>query len=445
MVTPFQLGPYEALQSLGSGGFASVYRARDVRTGAFVALKVVHSGTDDETVRRLMREARAVSRMSHPNVIKVYECGVAPEGAYVAMELLEGRTLEDVLDANGPMEFPRALDLALQLLDGLAAAHESRIIHRDVKPGNIFLTKDTSGREIPHLLDFGVSKLGATLGSTMAQDRTLPGTALGTPGFMAPEQYGSAHAADARADVYGAAATLYAMLTGRLPFEAGTYESWLVKVKGERAPSIQAAAPHLSPQVAQAIDRALARDPDARWATARDFARALVGSSGGLHGDPTTRGTRPGDDYFVDTTAPAMLRSPTPRSPSPQQDRTHDATGVRKSTMPQGSVAPSTPRMDPSGPYGNAGPSGTSPASEPATEPRPEPFDMRKPERKSRRKSRSSGGGLWFASGALVGALLAALGAGIAFWARSHQPDPAPPAPTGASADPAATRGDARP
>jgi serine/threonine-protein kinase len=239
---PFRIGPYEALESLGRGGFASVYRARDLRTGGFVALKVVPPGTDPESVRRLMREARAVARVSHPNVVRVFECGVTAEGAYVAMELLVGRTLQDLIDEVGALPVPRTLQIAIQVLDGLGVAHEHKIVHRDVKPGNIFLTQDEAGQEVPHLLDFGVSKLGSTAAAGAAgpagspaslashQDRTLPGTAMGTPGFMAPEQYGSAHAADARADVYGVAATIYTMLTGRLPFDAGTYESWVFKV-----------------------------------------------------------------------------------------------------------------------------------------------------------------------------------------------------------------------
>ena len=397
----FQLGPYEALECLGSGGFASVYRARDLRSGGFVALKVVPPGTDEEAVRRLMREARAVSRLSHPNVVRVYECGVVPDGAYVAMELLEGRTLQDAID-DGPLPLPRALDIALRVLDGLSAAHESRIVHRDVKPGNIFLCRDAGGVEVPRLLDFGVSKMGSGLGTTSQQDRTLPGTAVGTPGYMAPEQYGSAYAADARADVYGMAATVYAMLTGRLPFEAATYESWLMKVKGERAPSLGAQAPHVPPEFARAIDRGLARDPDARWPTAADFSKALLAAA-----QATAR--RTGADSFVDVTAPAMLRSSLSATAEPR--------------------TPQTPKLlDP---------------PEPVTVPRPPPTPLKKePVKKesaasssssksgrSKKRRRRSGSGAWFFVGALVGAVLAAVGAGVAFWVRARAPRPPPPTP----------------
>lgn len=429
---PFRIGAYEALERLGRGGFASVYRARDLRTGEFVALKVVPPGTDPESVRRLMREARAVARVAHPNVVRVYECGVTPEGAYVAMELLVGNTLQDIIDEQGAMPVPRALSIAVQVLEGLAAAHEHKIVHRDVKPGNIFLTVDGTGREVPHLLDFGVSKVG--VGATPATshpDRTLPGTAMGTPGFMAPEQYGSAYAADARADVYGVAATLYTMLTGRLPFDAGTYESWVIKVKGERAPSVANMAPHLAPDLALAIDRALARDPDARWSSARDFARALVGYSPAQFGSTTQRDRG--------------LTQPTPGGDRTNPIMSRVALGI--APVPPVSDAASTPRTERDAPDPPSTQSIPPPAPAPAQRPltpvppspreggfgptrrsgEPPPNVLPREQRSSpRTKTRRGGGGLWFVSGALVGALLAALGAGVALWARSRAHSPAP-------------------
>ncbi|MFO0672972.1 MAG: serine/threonine-protein kinase [Polyangiaceae bacterium] len=433
----FRIGPYEALERLGRGGFASVYKARDLRTGQLVALKVVPSGTDPESVRRLMREARAVARVAHPNVVRVYECGVTAEGAYVAMELLVGRTLQDLIDEEGALPVPRALDIAAQLLEGLAAAHDHKIVHRDVKPGNIFITQDAHGVEVPHLLDFGVSKFGAgNVTQSSHQDRTLPGTAMGTPGFMAPEQYGSAYAADARADVYGVAATLYTMLTGRLPFDAGTYESWVVKVKGERAPSVAAVAPHIPADLAMAIDRALARDPDARWSTAREFCRALVGEGPAEFGSTTRRdqspgSTAPGKDR-IDRTAPLIHRAslglPEPVSSAASTPRTEPP----PPTEPRPAVNAAVPSAAPVAASGPAASSGTGAGSgarkidekvlsstrrsgEPSAEPsRP-------------RANRRASGGLWFVSGALVGALLAAVGAGIALWARSRVGPPPPP------------------
>lgn len=439
---PFRIGAYEALERLGRGGFASVFRARDLRNGQFVALKVVPPGTDAESVRRLMREARAVARVAHPNVVRVYECGVTPEGAYVAMELLEGRTLQDLIDESGALAVPRALSIAVQVLDGIAAAHEHKIVHRDVKPGNIFLTTDDSGNEVPHLLDFGVSKVGA--GSTPATshpDRTLPGTAMGTPGFMAPEQYGSAYAADARADVYGVAATLYTMLTGRLPFDAGTYESWVIKVKGERAPSIANMAPHVAPDLALAIDRALARDPDARWASARDFARALIGYAPAQFGSTTQRDQSPAalGAINIDRTNPIMSRAALGVPPvseaasTPRTEQRDDPSPSTQSMPPPGpGPAPRVPTPVPPPPRDRATPRPPElgPTRRSGEPPPMAPRDRDK-DRDRARKSRKSGGGLWFVSGALVGALLAALGAGIALWARSRVSPPPPPPSVG--------------
>ncbi len=450
----FRIGPFEALERLGRGGFASVYRARDLRTGQFVALKVVPPGTDPESVRRLMREARAVARVSHRNVVRVYECGVTAEGAYVAMELLVGRTLQDLIDEVGALPVPRALDIALQLLDGLDVAHEHQIVHRDIKPGNIFLSLDAHGKETPHLLDFGVSKLGSSgAGNTTGtshQDRTLPGTAMGTPGFMAPEQYGSAHAADARADVYGVAATIYTMLTGRLPFDAGTYESWVIKVKGERAPSVAAQAPHIAPELAMAIDRALARDPDARWSTAQEFARALIGHVPAPLGSTARRDRSPAPSYD-DETSPLVRRSawdlPTPSAidipsaatstPRTEQEPTtqphphphpHPHSGA-PARQPQ----PQPTRDSDAGPGGSrsgqaASGSGSGGSVSTGGTRRSAGAPPVQSERKRKSAPRPSGA-LWFVSGALVGALLAALGAGLALWARSRTA-PAPlPAP----------------
>ena len=272
---PRRLDRYELTACIGSGGFGSVYRARHVHTGQELAVKVVRRDRDPTAVARLLREARAMASLGHPNVVRVFDCGVSEGGeAFVAMELVAGCDLRELLD-GGPISVARALPIALQILDALAAAHEHGIVHRDVKPSNVFVmtVRDTSGQlgDVVKLLDFGVSKVSRDLGRPV----TMAGVALGTPGYMAPEQFRDAMTVDARADIYAVGATLFQMLAGRLPIVARSYEELVAKVWCERAPALVTVAPHVPPPLANVIDRALARDADARWGTALDFARAL--------------------------------------------------------------------------------------------------------------------------------------------------------------------------
>jgi serine/threonine-protein kinase len=264
---------YELLAVLGSGGFATVYRARHVHTHQVVAVKILEnkrSGAD-----RFIAEARAAAAVQHRNVVRVLDCGQSGEDVFIVMELASGPTLAEALHA-GPFPPPRAVEIAIQILDGLEAAHARAIIHRDIKPPNILLTRDTDGSDLPKILDFGVSK------QLTAISGTLDGTAIGTPGYMAPELFGGAKHADARADVYAVAVTLYEMLSGRLPFSAATYEELVVQVATQRPAPISIAAPHVSAPIAAAVDRGLARDREARWQTAEQFASALRGALLGI-------------------------------------------------------------------------------------------------------------------------------------------------------------------
>ncbi|CAN5787540.1 hypothetical protein BH09MYX1_BH09MYX1_60750 [soil metagenome] len=272
---PRTLDRYELLSVLGSGAFATVYRGRHVHTEQLVAGKVLQrrEGTT-RGVERWLSEARAMAAVQHPNVVRVLDCGRAASGeAFLVMELAECGTLEAMLEGR-TLPIATAIRLAAQMLDGLESAHGKGIVHRDVKPPNVLVTHDETGSPVAKLLDFGVSKI-ATPGRAAG---TLPGTAMGTPGYMAPELFGDAANADARADVYGVAATLFEMLAGRLPFIANSYEDLLVQVRTERPPSLKVIAPHVPPQLAEIVDRGLARDRDARWPSARAFSDALLGS-----------------------------------------------------------------------------------------------------------------------------------------------------------------------
>jgi serine/threonine-protein kinase len=263
---------YELLSVLGSGGFATVYRARHVHTDQAVAVKILHqrSGVD-----RWLSEARAAASVQHRNVVRVLDCGQAGDDVFIVMDLVEGHTLADVLQA-GPLPVMTAVGIAVQILDGLSAAHARSIVHRDIKPPNILLTRDTDGSDLPKILDFGVSKQLTEISGT------LDGTAIGTPGYMAPELFGGARYADPRVDIYAVAATLYEMLAGKMPFAARTYEELVVQVATTRPVPLHQVAPHVPLTIASSVDRGLARDREARWQTADQFAMALRGGLVGV-------------------------------------------------------------------------------------------------------------------------------------------------------------------
>jgi serine/threonine-protein kinase len=279
---------YQLLELIGQGSFGGVYRARHVHTGQIVALKLARGGVDPEAAARILSEGRAAGRLDHPNVVGVLDGGVADTGeTFVVMQLLEGYMLEQLLARSGPLDTARAIDLGIQMLAGLSAAHARGVIHRDVKPSNVFVTKAANGSELVKVIDFGISKLRAA-GTTTSGPLpgvtggppvfTLPGVALGTPGYMAPEQLGDARSVDARADVYSVGATLYELLSGRKPIAVDGLESWMRKLRVEAAPPLASIAPMVPASTAAVIDRALARDRDARWPSAMAMRDALLGS-----------------------------------------------------------------------------------------------------------------------------------------------------------------------
>ncbi len=267
---------YELLELIGQGSFGGVYRARHVHTGQVHALKLARDAVDPEVTARVLVEARAAASLHHPNVVGVIDGGVTAHGeAFIVMELLEGRTLAQIIAQEGPLPFGRAVRIARQMLEGLAVAHASGIIHRDVKPSNVFVTmaSNVTGGDLVKVIDFGISKVRPEAGSQGAM--TLPGVAMGTPGYMAPEQLGDARSVDPRADVYAVGATLFEMLTKRRPIDADNFETWMRKLRHEPAPLVATFAQHVPPMLAAVVDRALARDPDARWPTAAAMREAL--------------------------------------------------------------------------------------------------------------------------------------------------------------------------
>src|SRR5579863_3772970 len=267
-----KLGPYEIVGPLGVGGMGEVYRARDTRLDRIVAIKILpsHLSENPEARQRFDREARTISSLNHPNVCTLHDVGNQDGIDYLVMEYLEGQTLADRLK-KGPLPLDQVLPLAIQITDALDAAHRHGVIHRDLKPGNIVLTKTGA-----KLLDFGLAKVRAAeavAGMTALPTETAPltseGTILGTLQYMAPEQL-EGKEADARTDIFALGAVIYEMATGRKAFEGKSHASLISAIMTSEPPPISTLQRMTPSALDHAVRSCLAKDPDARWHTASD-------------------------------------------------------------------------------------------------------------------------------------------------------------------------------
>ena len=279
-----RLGPYEILSPLGAGGMGEVYRAKDPRLGRDVAVKVLPASFSDEPdrLRRFEQEARAAGILNHPNITAVYDVGDHDGAPYVVSELLEGETLRAAL-AGGRLSARKAIDYAIQLAQGLAAAHEKGIVHRDLKPENVFVTND--GRV--KILDFGLAKLThAEEGSSSSHTNlptaaagTEPGVVLGTMGYMAPEQV-RGRPADARADIFAFGAILYEMLSGKRAFHGDSAADTMSAILREDPPDLSVTNQNVSPGLERILRHCLEKNPEQRFQSVRDLAFDLEALSG---------------------------------------------------------------------------------------------------------------------------------------------------------------------
>jgi serine/threonine protein kinase len=265
------LGPYEIIAPLGKGGMGEVYRARDVRLGREVALKVLpETGANDaETLARFEREARAVAALNHPNILSIHDTGEHRGVPYAVTELLEGENLSDRMRA-GPLAPKRATEIACQVADGLAAAHARGVIHRDIKPENIFLTNDGRAK----ILDFGIARIGPRPGDITSGIAAARGTSsaqfiMGTAGYMSPEQVRGKQI-DFRTDVFSLGAVFYEMLTGRRAFDRSTMVETMTSVLKDD-PSKFPDTEKIPQEIRAFIFRSLEKDPADRYQTARDL------------------------------------------------------------------------------------------------------------------------------------------------------------------------------
>jgi Tol biopolymer transport system component len=290
------LGPYEIQALLGAGGMGEVYKARDTRLGRAVAVKVLPArlSSDPEGRRRLEREARTISQISHPNICALYDVGREGETDYLVMEYLEGETLADRLE-RGALPLEQALLFGTAIAEALDKAHRHGVVHRDLKPGNVMLTK--TGVK---LLDFGLAKAmepaapapNITALPTQA-NLTQEGTILGTVQYMAPEQL-EGREADARTDIFAFGAVLYEMATGRKAFPGASQATIMSAILKEEPPSISKIQPRSPASLDRLVGTCLAKDPERRWQSAADVARELdwIARGGQAQAGPAAPGRR---------------------------------------------------------------------------------------------------------------------------------------------------------
>src|SRR6202051_2004254 len=279
-----RLGPYESLSAIGAGGMGEVYRARDTRLDRTVAIKVLptHLADRSELRERFEREARTIASLNHPHICVLHDIGQQDGIDFLVMEYLEGETLAQRL-LKGALPLEQVMQYAIEIADALDKAHRKGITHRDLKPGNIMLTK--SGTK---LLDFGWAKLKQEVAPaipdsqlpTMKSAITSEGTILGTLQYMAPEQV-EAGAVDARTDIFAFGAVVYEMATGRKAFEGKTSASVMAKILETDPPSMSSLQPMTPPALDRVVKTCMAKEPDERWQTASDLCRELKWISDG--------------------------------------------------------------------------------------------------------------------------------------------------------------------
>jgi eukaryotic-like serine/threonine-protein kinase len=258
-------GRYRVLGRIGSGGMADVYCAEDLQLGRNVALKVLHSrfAEDAEFRERFRREARSAAGLQHQNVVSIYDRGAWDGNYYIAMEYLEGRSLKQIVQQEGPLDPERAIDLTVQVLRAARFAHRRGIIHRDLKPHNVIV--DDEGRA--KVTDFGIARAGAS-------DMTQTGSIMGTAQYLSPEQ-AQGHAVSEPSDLYSVGIILYELLTARVPFDGESAVTIALKQVNERPVPPRAINPAVTPELEAVVMRALEKDPYRRFPDADAFIAAL--------------------------------------------------------------------------------------------------------------------------------------------------------------------------
>ena len=315
LVKGMKLGPYEIVGPLGVGGMGEVYRATDTRLGRTVAIKVLpgHLSQNTEGRLRLEQEARTISKLAHPNVCTLHDIGHQDGVDFLVLEFVEGKTLRQLM-TDGTLPMRKVVDIAVQIAEGLAQAHEAGIVHRDLKPENLMVTNGAV-----KILDFGLAKLELAGGelsdtNTTAVFESHPGVLMGTIQYMSPEQ-ARGGPLDYRSDQFSFGLVLYEMATGKRAFNRSTTSEALLAIQAREPEAIGALNPEAPPPLCWVVERCLAKDPEKRYTSTRDMARDLAELRTRLsdlhHKRPVTRPNNlpvPGTAFVGRDTEVAALR-----------------------------------------------------------------------------------------------------------------------------------------
>jgi tRNA A-37 threonylcarbamoyl transferase component Bud32 len=326
-------GRWRVLRRLDQGGMGAIYEAQNVAIGKRVALKFIHNwGESAEACLRFQREAEAASAVESAHIVQIFDTGTTDEGQpYLVMELLQGESLGARLRRGKRLTPAEAIQTTAQVLRGLARAHEAGVIHRDLKPDNVFLVPQDDGALLAKILDFGISKIRREEGAPGVRTITREGTVLGTPFYMSPEQAQALPELDARSDLFSVGVILFECLAGQLPWASlSSYEAVIVAICSRDAPDVRLFAPEVSAPLAEALKVALARDATRRFPSARAFLEALQGAAPGLLSSGGERSRPPLAEGSAESGAGATwtpreplapVRTPTLRWPAPAPSR----------------------------------------------------------------------------------------------------------------------------
>lgn len=336
-------GKYRVVDLIGEGGMGTVYEAEQQAIGRHVAVKVLRpeNAQKSDAIERMRHEARVVGQIGHPNICQVFDIGQLSDGTpYLVMERLRGQTLAKRLEVRGPVPYGEVVEIAIQVLAALEAAHRKGVIHRDLKPDNIFLAERASG-SVAKVLDFGISK--ATSLEDKPHHLTRTGMVMGTPYYMAPEQALGERNLDGRLDVWGMGVVLYEALSGRRPFVAKNYNALLVQILTAEAEPLERVVVGLPAGLSAVVHRALAKKREDRFSSARELGEALQPFRSDARASDRGRAQAPGDGVGKMPTGPRGTSVQAPRygtedpkvaRPAPARPGLPDRGAAVRSTVP---------------------------------------------------------------------------------------------------------------
>jgi eukaryotic-like serine/threonine-protein kinase len=282
-----RLGRYQVREIIGEGAMARVYKAYDPEIDRTIAIKLLKPqfGENDQYRARFLREARAAGVLSHPNIVTIFDVGVDESRPYIAMEMIDGLTLGDVLRTDRKLTFREVVEIGIQLTRALDYAHRKGIVHRDVKPGNIMLIEESKTIKVA---DFGICRMD-NAGNEETQ-HTQMGDVLGTPNYMSPEQV-NGEKVDARSDLFSAGVVLYKLLMGVVPFDGDSVITVAYKIAKTDPPPMDKMRPEIPASLRRIVERSLKKQPDKRFQTGEEFAQALIGVARELSEEETKKGS----------------------------------------------------------------------------------------------------------------------------------------------------------